>query len=518
LDSRAPIRPVGRAAIAAAALVASLFWVPSAPVRAAQRAGRIPALPRAQWVVHENEKPGAPNWQIPRGTPNHIEGFAGEVSAQQGDDVGLYVRAAAPVFKVRAYRLGYYGGAGARLVWHSGLVRSVAQPDGQRDATTNMVEAHWQVRPVVRIGPEFVQGAYVFKLWGSDGSESYVPLVVRDDASTAAFVIQSEVTTWAAYNLWGGYDLYRGPSGTYEDRARIVSFDRPYLKSRGAGGILGTQEQPMIVLAEKLGLDITYWTDVDLHERPRLLLHHRALVVLAHDEYWSTSMREGATAARDDGVNIAIFGANAVYRHVRLEPSPLGADRHVVCYKIAKQDPEYGVHDDEVTTNWRNPPVPRPESALNGGLFEDCFPVEEDFVVPDRLNWLFRGTGLQPGDVIKGMIGGEYDRVQDWAPTPKTVQILAHSTFDCQQKESSSDVAYYTSTHSHAGVLDSGTNGWIHLLRCTPPFSAGMCRPPLVRMTENVLSLFGFGPAGDVRPSRPNLAHYGIKLQHPLDV
>jgi len=35
------------------------------------------------------------------------------------------------------------------------------------------------------------------------------------------------------------------------------------------------------------------------------------------------------TAARDRGVNVAFFGANAVFRHIRLEAGPVadGADR-----------------------------------------------------------------------------------------------------------------------------------------------------------------------------------------------
>jgi hypothetical protein len=52
-------------------------------------------------------------------------------------------------------------------------------------------------------------------------------------------------------------------------------------------------------------------------------------VSLGHDECWSTKMGAQVTAARDRGVNVVFLGANAVFRHIRLEAGPVadGADR-----------------------------------------------------------------------------------------------------------------------------------------------------------------------------------------------
>ena len=219
----------------------------------------------------------------------------------------------------------------------------------------------------------------MLKLVGSNGAQSYVPLTIRDDSSRAALVIQNSVTTWQAYNDWGGYSLYHGPGGSFGDRSRVVSFDRPYEARRGSGDLFWI-EAPVIYLAERLGLDVTYWTDIDLHQRPGLLMRHRALISLGHDEYWSSAMRRGALFARSHGVNLAFLGANDVYRHIRLEASPLGEDRREVNYKVAAEDPLYGVDDDEVTSQWREGPVPRPESLLLGGLYQ-CNPVTADMVV-----------------------------------------------------------------------------------------------------------------------------------------
>ena len=91
----------------------------------------------------------------------------------------------------------------------------------------------------LRIDKSWPPGMYLLKLVGDAGQQQYVPLCVRDDASTAAYVLQNSVTTWQAYNLWGGYSLYYGmkPGGgqDFAHRARAVSFDRPYPQTWAQG-------------------------------------------------------------------------------------------------------------------------------------------------------------------------------------------------------------------------------------------------------------------------------------------
>ena len=356
---------------------------------------------------------------------------------------------------------------------------------------------------------------------------------MRDDRSTAAFVVQNSVTTWQAYNLWGGYDLYEGKNGSggsdFDHRARVVSFDRPYSMGAGSGDFLGN-EFPLVSLVESLGLDVTYWTDVDLHERAELLTRHRALLTLGHDEYWSRAMRTGAEQARDQGVNIAFFGANAVFRHVRLEPSHLGPDRQQVDYKRPHEDPLFGKDNKDVTSDWRAFPVSEPESTLIGNLYE-CNPVKADMVVADPAAWMFAGTGLSKGDRLKQLVGPEYDRYDPTVPGPKNVQVMAHSPLRCGGKSSYSDMTYYTAP-SGGGVWASGTNWWISKLseECTPSTlsaptttsssttttfpaapsvtrtssSPAICpKQAVVKITENILNLFGVGPAGRTQPSAP---------------
>ncbi len=466
------------------------------------------------WIAEENRRAGTSAWRIrDLGAPHAIEGYADHVSARVGETVRLYVSTEAPWFHVEAYRMGWYGGRRGRLVWRSRRLPGRLQAAPGTDPTTNLVEAPWRPSLRVRVGPRWPPGAYLLKLVAVSGAGRYVPLTVADDASGAALVLMSAVTTWQAYNDWGGRNLYWGPGGPvdYPRRSRVASFDRPYRTGRGAADFLGN-ELPLISLAEREGLDVTYWTDVDLHRHPQWLARHRGLVSLGHDEYWSTAMRRGAERARGRGVNLAFLGANAVFRHIRLEPSPLGPDRHEVNYKTSvRADPVYSTDRGEVTSDWREPPLHQPESALLGQQYE-CNPARADGVVVEPGSWLLARTGLQAGSALPDLVGPEYDRVMVGAPTPRGVELLLHSPLRCRFHSSFSDVTWYT-TASGAGVFDSGTSSWVCQLDqvCAAGRSHPRTAVAVRRITLNLLRGVAAGPAGLTHPSLPNLHRFDLR-------
>src|SRR5207248_1262989 len=118
-------------------------------------------------------------------------------------------------------------------------------------------------------------------------------------------------------------------------------------------------------------------------------------------------------------------------------------------------------------------------------------------------SWVFAGTGLARGDRLHQVVGPEYDRYDPTAPGPKNVQILAHSPLRCGRKSSYSDMTYYTAS-SGGGVWATGTNWWISKLSADCPPDVTPCpKDAVVKITENVLNLFGAGPAGRVQPSAP---------------
>ncbi len=455
-------------------------------------------------VVAENNKPGTSAWRITGNqTPTNIEGYASKVSVNQGNSFTLFISTTSQSYVVQAYRMGYYQGLLGRLVWTSKRLSGVQQPPCPLLKPSNTIECNWQPSLVVKTDSSWFPGDYLLKLVGNNGAQKWVPITVRNDRSNAAVVVLNSVTTWQAYNLYGGYDLYSGPNG-YSDRATKVSFDRPYdyYFGQGAADFYGN-ELPLVALVEKMGLNVTYITDVDLQKRPSLLSNHRVLISLGHDEYYSPQMRHALTVAQQNGTNLMFLGANAIFRRIRFESTALGPDRIEVNYRIASLDPMNGVNNALVTTNWPAGPDPRPESALIGIQYA-CNPVRYDMVITDPSSWIFANTGLKFGSRIHNLVGSEYDGFNPYDPHPSNLQLLANSPVLCRNQPGFSDMSYYT-TPKGAGVFATGTNLWVAALGSPCPSFMGSCPiAPVVQITKNVLTAFGSGLPGLKHPSIPN--------------
>jgi hypothetical protein len=240
------------------------------------------------------------------------------------------------------------------------------------------------------------------------------------------------------------------------------------------------------------------------------------LITLNHDEYWSTGMRDAVESTRSAGVNLINLGANTIYRHIRLEDSPLGADRRVVCYKVRGEDPMNGVDDAQVTVNWREAPLRDPESAVLGSMCACDRAKHVDLVVTDPSAWVYAGTGLQAGDAIPGAIDQEYDRIFPGAPTPASIEVFAHSPVSCHGSPSVADAIYYTAS-SGAGVVNLATLGWLDTLACGPSISEVWCSAAATTITRTVLTEASAGPLGTSHPAVPNAAALGYQLTRPTN-
>jgi hypothetical protein len=470
------------------------------------------------WVTRENRRPGTSAWRISTASYGGVVGYANRVSAQAGDAVTLYVSTAAPVFHVEAYRMGWYQGLGARLIWRSADVHGLRQPAATIVAPTRTVTTTWKPSLHVQVSKDWIPGDYLLKLVAASG-QSWIPLTVRDDASRAGLLVMNAVTTWQAYNDWGGHSLYFGPNADPATRSQVVSFDRPYDWAVRQGGYppvdptayevccgFVATELGIVTEVERLGLDVAYTTDIDVQEHPAQLLRHRALISGGHDEYWSVAKRNAIEAARGHGVNLVFLGPNAVYWRIRLEPTRLGANRLEVNYRVAGDDPLFGKDNAQVTTLWRSPPVARPESTLTGTSYF-CFGSDEDAVVTDASSWVFAGTGLKNGDRIPKLIVREADHVDPTLPAPPGIETLMHSPVSClglggrrvSGPKYYSDTTYYT-TASGAGVFATGAP-WDCKLYDGCPSGTSRADKHVQRITENVLRAFAAGPAGKSHPT-----------------
>lgn len=476
---------------------------------------------RASWVVAENQKPGSRGWVISAGHDHGIEGFADQVYAADGQRVALYVSTTAPRFHVEAYRVGYYQGIGARLVWQSPEINGQAQPPCPVTPKINMVSCdNWKPSLTVTLTDAFLQGDYLFKLVGSGQQQSYVPLTVWDPNSHGTYLLKNDVYTWQAWNPYGGYDYYQGlgacPPNVYPlcSRARVVSYDRPYGDEDGTGDFMWL-EAPLVRYMEQSGLDVSYVTDLTIAEHPQILADHKALLSLGHDECWSLAERQAVADAEGKGLNLAFFGASGVLRHVRGQPSPMGADREVVDYRDSTADPLNGKGDPkQVTGNtWGSPPANWPETEFVGEAYNGFLEpgVHGNLTVADASAWIFAGTGLSNGTAVPAVIASDVDSLEPVVGHPADVQVFTHSALPAAKAQANtragpvfySDMTYYTDAASGAGVWDSGTNNWIPALEPgsgEPPSAADVVRA----ITANLFHVLGQGPAGRVQPSVAN--------------
>ena len=459
-------------------------------------------LALAENIPAQNALPGDPHWRIT--DPAHLyqlQGFADHTDVLPGTSFRLFVSTTAPSFRVLAFRMGWYAGDLARLVWTSPVTPGHYQAAAKIVQPGSMVVAPWQ--PSLSVPTRnWPPGSYLLRLDASTGVQSYVPIVIRSPSVAGRVVLVSAWTSYQAYNGWGGYSLYGGPGGSFANRGRRVTFDRPLSYNHGAGAYFQL-ELPLVAFAERLGLPLAYVTSIDLDLDPNVLAGARAVISEAHDEYWSTAMRVTLTRARDQGVNVAFFGANAIFRKIRFESSPLGPDRIEVNYKIPQEDPLYGRDDALVTGNWPTAPDADPESSLIGQSYVCSFTSNAAMVVTDPGNWVWAGAGVHLGESLPGLVGPEVDQVNPSEPTPRPLEVMAQSPVGCGAIPSYSDVTYYVAG-SGAGVFDSGTEDWICALPDAadcPALGAGVQH--VIRVaTANILRAFAAGPAGRAHPAR----------------
>jgi hypothetical protein len=338
-----------------------------------------PAL-SATWVHDENQKPGV---NMTSTIWKNLELSAAHGSAlwldQSSVSCGQNIKVHAALYQsnnneivpgpryIAAWRIGYYNGAGAREVWRSHGIKLKARKSVTIHDATRYTEARWPVSTTLTVGNDWTPGFYLIVSISPFGQvESAAPLIVRSPVGSSKIVMMQSFLTWNAYNSFGGRSTYEGPNKdgntTRDQRSRVASFDRPLLGS----GAFSVQRDaiPFIQFAEQQGINVDQVSDLDINKWPSLISNYNAVIVGGHAEYFTHQMLNTFIAARNMGINIAVFGANTAYWQTRLEPSLTGPDRHLVMYRSAIQDPNTNV--DQVTVQFADPRVNTPSNLITG--------------------------------------------------------------------------------------------------------------------------------------------------------
>jgi hypothetical protein len=428
----------------------------------------------ANEVVAENCQPGSPasEWDLDSTDSTHLVGYATEMSVDAGNTVAFKINTVATAYRIDVYRMGYYGGAGARKVAEIPNTSTLkqSQPACLTNFATALVDCgNWAQSASWAVPADAVSGVYLAKLVREDGTPgaSHIPFVVRDDDGGSDLLYQTSDTTWQAYNEYGGASLYVNhsfPNGSF--RGYKVSYNRPFI-TRGTfhKGYLFAAEQPMIRWLERNGYDVSYTTGIDTDRRGAELLEHKAFLSVGHDEYWSGGQRANVEAARDAGVHLAFFSGNEVFWKTRWETSIDGAEtpyRTLVTYKETQANAKIDPLPNVWTGTWRDPRAFNPEGAApeNGltGTLTTVLATTGGITVSDadgKLR-LWRNTGLEslsPGSVATvgtETIGFEWDEDVDNGFRPEGLMKLSSGTFNVPQKftDFGSNVAPGVASHS----------------------------------------------------------------------
>src|SRR5260221_8907972 len=311
-----------------AVLAAALLTIaPGAPAQAAC----------ANPIACENQLPGTPQsvWDVTSPSTT-IQGFADTFSVNVGGSINFKINSPATIYAVNIYRMGYYGGAGARMVTSliPNILVSQSQPACNTNTVTGLVDCgNWGVSATWNAPATAVSGVYFARIYRTDGTAgaNQIPFVVTNNSSHSGIVFMTSDETWQAYNDWGGYSVYTGKStgspwccsAQNPGRAVQVSYNRPFATRADTPfgqAFFFYAEFPMIQFLEKNVNDISYVSQVDVAQpaAPSMLQQHKVFVNVGHSEYWDAADMANVKAARDAAVSLEFFTGNTMWWKTRL--------------------------------------------------------------------------------------------------------------------------------------------------------------------------------------------------------
>ncbi len=379
-------------------------------------------------IPKENAKPGSTDWQLTRMMPDSaksyrtslIEGYCSRQSVKAGEKLDIFV-STKPVskFTIEIFRMGYYGGAGSRLMTTLGPFAGKEQPVPEM-GEKRLRECQWQVSTTLTIPADWPSGVYLGRLTTVPEAadqpywQSYIIFIVKDDRP-ADILFQCSDNTWQAYNRWPvNESLYTDPRAAHAPGVSC-SFDRPYGKyvqildqplSMGSGEFL-LWEYPLCYWLEKEGYDVTYGSNVDNLE-PANLTRVKAMISVGHDEYWDVRQFHNVKQAIHDGLSVLWLSANDVYMVTPYTPNARGEPNRRLtretCFGEFREEEKEAYS--KVLGPFENPGPD--ERDIIGARTVVPFNGGGDWTCTRPNHWLFEGTGMKKGESIPGLVGWEF--------------------------------------------------------------------------------------------------------------
>ena len=350
----------------------------------------------------------------------NVEGYCSKQSIKAGETIDFFVSTTpASQFMIDIFRMGWYGGAGARLMTTLGIFQGHKQADppiGEK----RLRECSWNKTTSFTIPKDWPSGVYQGRLTTLPTAEdqpywqSYLIFIVKDERP-ADILFQVSDNTWQAYNRWpDGWSLYTDPRAAHAPDVS-VSFDRPYGKycqihdhalSVGSGEFL-MWEFPLCYWLEENGYDVTYCSNSDVLS-PEAITRCKAMISVGHDEYWDLRQYDSVKAAIEAGTNVLFLSANDCYMVTPFTSNAKGEElrrlTRQTCYGEFREEEKEAYS--KVLGPFENPGPD--ERDIIGARTGVPFNGGGDWTCTKPDHWIFEGTGMKHGDSIPGLVGWEY--------------------------------------------------------------------------------------------------------------
>ncbi len=283
---------------------------------------------------------------------------------------------------------------------------------------------NWQLTKRIELPKDMSQGYYQIVLSSQQQKKTFsIPFIVSANIK-AKIIILAPVSTWNAYNPWGGKSLYQNK---YENKTVYkVSTLRPNTAFQLNHSI--KTEANITEWFTKNYDAVVVYPDYYLESRPELFADCGLVVLAYHCEYVSKSMYNKLQHIIARGASMISLGANQLYwvaqwnnDHTQME-----------CRK------DLTMFDNSFTYGglWKH--HFRKQEALCGSRYTGSgMHTFAPYTITNADHWLFNNTNLRNGDLFgingvsgRPISGAETDK---HSSTSDNVEIIAHG-LNCENE------------------------------------------------------------------------------------
>ena len=426
----------------------------------------------------ENLRPGNAGWRIARAADTaNLAVWASPYEVTNGDLVTVRIRSTLPALTLTVYRIGWYGGAGGRVMTQRVLSSIATFPQAAcTPGFPGPVTCPWTPTDTFRVADDWVGGLYLIEVSAPDGTAAAYPFVMRSGARRTFAAVVPQFT-WQAYNAFGGSSLYTIDPGTGHSVPQ-VSFERPFADLVATDTGSGAAVIPAVQWLEREGVDVSYISDLDLADSiPLSIPPTHGFIFLGHDEYWTWDEYSAVLQYKAAGRHLAFLGANNAWWNIRLNGGPSTGlpDGLITCYKRGTSDPG-ATSPHTITTTFQSTPLYRTENALYGIIYRGLLPrgarqdyaVAADSLMGAEARQFVGAAGLHPGDPLGTTLAQEGDGILrnngDTVFNQRDLQVLFQAVAPLPAGGTVENEVTFFVDSAGGGVFAAGNNRWPALL------------------------------------------------------